>query len=130
MGGVDSRTGKELMAKLKQEDAGEVKLKRVKKAKKIKPPSDLRSVYRATLRELNIEQIKKPWMAEKAFKLVDTEEALQAWADNLLNDKSRYHTYGKESSPALAVDTEGNGLDTRILIDMQEQPDGSYELTY
>src|SRR5208337_4520506 len=116
------KDGKELMAKIKQ-DTGEVKLKRVKKAKKPKPPSDLRHMFRARLRELNIEQIKKPWMAEKAFKLLDTEEALQAWVDNLLADKSRYHTYGKESSPALAVDTEGNGLDTRILIDMQEQPD-------
>src|SRR5271157_3523020 len=117
------------MAKI-QQDTGEVKLKRTKKVKKPKPPSDLRSMYRARLRELDIEKIKKPWMAEKAFKLLDTEEALQAWADNLLADTSRHCTYGKETSPALAVDTEGNGLDTRILIDMQEQPDGSYELTY
>jgi DNA polymerase I-like protein with 3'-5' exonuclease and polymerase domains len=117
------------MAKI-QQDTGEVKLKRTKKVKKPKPPSDLRSMYRARLRELDIEKIKKPWMAEKAFKLLDTEEALQAWVDNLLADTSRHCTYGKETSPALAVDTEGNGLDTRILIDMQEQPDGSYELTY
>jgi DNA polymerase I-like protein with 3'-5' exonuclease and polymerase domains len=117
------------MAKI-QQDTGEVKIKRTKKVKKPKPPSDLRSMYRARLRELDIEKIKKPWMAEKAFKLLDTEEALQAWVNNLLADTSRHCTYGKETSPALAVDTEGNGLDTRILIDMQEQPDGSYELTY
>jgi DNA polymerase I-like protein with 3'-5' exonuclease and polymerase domains len=117
------------MAKI-QQDTGEVKIKRTKKVKKPKPPSDLRSMYRARLREIDIEKIKKPWMAEKAFKLLDTEEALQAWVDNLLADQSRHCTYGKETSPALAVDTEGNGLDTRILIDMQEQPDGSYELTY
>lgn len=117
------------MAKLQQQE-GEVKLKRVKKVKKPKPPSDLRSVYRATLRELDIERLKKPWMAEKAFKLIDTEEALQAWVDTLLQDKSRYHVYGNENCPVVAVDTETTGLDTRILIDMQENPDGSWELVY
>ncbi len=117
------------MAKV-QQDAGEVKLKRVKKVKKPKPPSDLRHAFRMRLREIDIEKIKKPWMAEKAFKLLDTEEALQAWVDNLLNDTSRHHTYGKETCPVLAVDTETVGLDTRILVDMQELSDGSYELTY
>jgi DNA polymerase I-like protein with 3'-5' exonuclease and polymerase domains len=117
------------VAKL-QQNVGEVKLKRVKKVKKPKPPSDLRSVYRATLRELDIERLKKPWMAEKAFRLVDTEEALQQWVDHLLADKSRHHTYGKETCPVLAVDTETTGLDTRILIDMQENPDGSWNLIY
>lgn len=119
------------MARIKQQDGGEeVKLKRIKKAKKSKPSSDLRSVYRLALSQLDLEKIKKPWMATKAFKLVDTEEALEAWVNNLLNDTSRHYTYGKETGPVVAVDTETNGLDTRVLIDMQENPDGSWELIY
>ena len=110
---------------------GEVTIKRTtKKPKKPKEPSDLRYMFRKAMKALDIEKLKKPWMAEKAFRLIDTEEALERWVDGILNDTSRHYSYGKDTCPVVAVDTETMGLDTRVLIDIQKQEDGSYELVY
>jgi len=69
-------------------------------------------------------------MAAKSFRLVDTAQALEAWVDGILADTSRHHTWAGRTCPVVAVDTETTSLDTRILIDMQLQSDGSWELTY
>jgi len=111
-------------------DGEVVVTKRTKKTKKVKEPSDLRYIFRKAMKALDIEKLKKPWMAEKAFRLLDTEEALERWVDGILSDTSRHYTYGNETCPVIAVDTETMGLDTRILVDIQQRPDGGYDLIY
>ena len=66
--------------KIKRENVSEADLVvKVKKPKKPKVARDLRTVFRFHLKTLEIEKLKKPWMATKAFALKDTEELLQAW---------------------------------------------------
>jgi DNA polymerase I-like protein with 3'-5' exonuclease and polymerase domains len=107
-----------------------VKVKKSKKPKKEKPKRDLKSVFRQKLKEVTVETLQRPWMAEKSLRLVDTVAGLEAWAEGVLADVSRHYEWGGETSPALAVDTETVGLDTRILMDIQEKPDGTWEATY
>lgn len=99
-----------------------------KKPKKIKPKKDIRTVFHQTLRGIEIERLKKPWMAQKAFRLIDNAEDLQAWVDSILSDPSRHHQFGNETCPVVAVDTETTGLDTRIIVgwdwEDQESPLG------
>jgi DNA polymerase I-like protein with 3'-5' exonuclease and polymerase domains len=94
--------------------------KKPPKPKKAKPARDLRSAFRAKLREITVESIKKPWMAEKAFRIIDTAEALEAWASGILADASRHHAFMGETCPVIAVDTETTSLDTRIFFDAHE----------
>jgi DNA polymerase I-like protein with 3'-5' exonuclease and polymerase domains len=104
--------------------------KKPPKLKKVKPARDVRSVFRAKLREITPEIIKKPWMSEKSFRLIDTAEALEAWVDNILADKSRHYTWAKQTCPVIAVDTETTSLDTRIFVRLQQKEDGTFELVY
>lgn len=102
-----------------------------RKPKAPKEPSDLRYVFKKHIRGITPEKIKKPWMAEKSFKLINTPEALEAWADAILADKSRHlpHPSGI-TCPVIAVDTENTGLDTRILVHMEDLPDGTRDYVY
>ncbi len=87
-------------------------------------------MFRKLLAAIDIEKIKRPWMASKAFKLISTSAALRAWAEGVIADKSRWKQFGADSRPVIAVDTETVGLDTRILVDIHMLADGSWELTY
>ena len=110
--------------------AESLKVKRPKKAPKPKEPKDIRTMFRKLLAAIDIEKIKKPWMATKAFKLVTSAAELRAWKDGVLNDKSRWKQFGNEFRPVVAVDTETVGLDTRIVVDIHRLPDGTWQLTY
>jgi len=104
--------------KLLAEDGDEVSAEtlKVKKPKKEKaPPKTAREVFEIHLKGLNLEELKKPWMATKAFRLIDDADKLQAWADKILADKSRWKTVARtgELMPVIAVDTETIGMDTR-----------------
>ena len=100
------------------------------KPKKVKAARDVRTVFHAKLKEITVESIKKPWMSEKAFRLIDNAQAFEAWVNNILADKSRYHTWAGRTCPVIAVDTEATGLDTRIIVDIHRKDDGSWELIY
>ena len=100
-------------------DETEIKLKKVRVKKEKKPPKpkparDIRSVFLEKLKEITVDSIKRPWMAEKAFKLIDTVESLEAWVDGVLSDTSRYHSWAGFNCPVVAVDTETTSLDTRL----------------
>jgi DNA polymerase I-like protein with 3'-5' exonuclease and polymerase domains len=92
----------------------------------------MRTVFREKLRDITVEGIKKPWMSEKVFRLVTTAEELEKWADGVLADTSRYHTFNvsKETCPVIAVDTETTSLDTRIFTDIQQTPEGEWVMVY
>jgi DNA polymerase I-like protein with 3'-5' exonuclease and polymerase domains len=96
-----------------------IKVKKVKvpKPKKEKPARDLRTMFRAKLAELDIERMKKPWMAEKSFRLIYQAEELQQWVDSLMSDTSRHYDTPGGRMPVVAVDTETIGLDTRIIVE-------------
>lgn len=98
----------------------------VKTSKKKRAPKDLRTQFRALLTSVDIEQLKKPWMAQKSFRLIHTAEALQTWVTRLLADKSRHYNVFGESMPVVAIDTETIGLDTRIIVrwETEEGPFG------
>jgi DNA polymerase I-like protein with 3'-5' exonuclease and polymerase domains len=104
----------------------QAKSKKAKKAPKPKPKKDIRTMFHARLSEIELDKIKKSWMAEKAFHLISDAEELKVWAEGILADTSRHHTFGGETCPVIAVDTETTGLDTRILVDMEEQSDGTW----
>jgi DNA polymerase I-like protein with 3'-5' exonuclease and polymerase domains len=111
--------------KIKRENVSEADLVvKVKKPKKPKVARDLRSVFRFHLKTLEIEKLKKPWMATKAFALKDTEELLQAWVDEVIADKTRWFEIAGTLCPVIALDTETIGLDTRLFykIDADGQP--------
>jgi len=97
---------------------------KVKKEKKVKKPNDLRSVFRRHLATVTEEGIKKPWMAEKSFRLMSNSEELRQWCAAILADTSRHmQVWGVEHDekiPVVAVDTETIGLDTRILVHIEE----------
>jgi len=97
--------------------------KRVGSKTKIKEPRNLRYVFRKALKAIDIDTLKKPWMAEKAFRLISTKEELRTWVDGVLSDTTRHKSFGAETCPVIAVDTETNGLDTRILVDLVEETD-------
>lgn len=100
------------------------------KPKKVKPARDLKSVFRTKLKSITPESIKKPWMAEKSFRLIDSAKDLEAWVDGALADTSLHQLWAGETCPVIAVDTETTSLDTRIIVDIQHKPDGSWELIY
>jgi DNA polymerase I-like protein with 3'-5' exonuclease and polymerase domains len=103
-----------------------------KKLKKPKPRRDLHTMFRRHLSTLDVEKLKKPWMASKAFRLIDTKDALWEWARGIMADKSRYHLnpIAKQEMPVIAVDTENTGLDTRIITIIDENPDGTLSFRY
>jgi DNA polymerase I-like protein with 3'-5' exonuclease and polymerase domains len=122
------------MAKEKRSDIGgaaglvdTVKTTRKKAAKaRVKKDKSIRAKFRALLRELDLDKVKKPWMAQKSFRLLTTEDELAEWVDTLLNDESRWQQpyFDKpERMPVVAVDTETWGLDTRIITHIQEVRD-------
>ena len=116
--------------RVKQENIGEDALKAPKapKARKRKDRS-IRTLFRELLEKLDLSTLKRSWMATKSFKNIDTDEALKAWVDGVLADKSSWLApyKGTEPCPCVAVDTETIGLDTRILVELQEarNPDGT-----
>ena len=101
-----------------------VKLRKPKAPKKPRKLKDIRSVFREHLANLSIEKLKKPWMAEKAFRLITTKEDLWVWARGVVADKTRYHLnpISKQEMPVVAADTETIGLDTRIVSVIKEDP--------
>jgi DNA polymerase I-like protein with 3'-5' exonuclease and polymerase domains/DNA polymerase III epsilon subunit-like protein len=101
-------------------------LVKVKKARIKKPVHDhLDEVFREHLEQLDIDSLKKPWMASKAFVLLDTEEKLRLWVDSVLRDKSAWVSPypNSEPCPVVAVDTETTGLDTRIIVRWETDTD-------
>jgi DNA polymerase I-like protein with 3'-5' exonuclease and polymerase domains len=118
--------------KIQPEDVGQEELTQTskKKVKKVKEARDIRSVFRKALSGINLQSLKKPWMSQKAFKLISTPEELQAWVDSVLNDTSRHIEINGVLTPVIALDTETMGLDTRVLVDRVLRDDGSWELTY
>ena len=101
-----------------------------KKVVKKKEPKDIRYVFRKNLREIDLPKLKKPWMAQKAFRLITTPEDLQTWVDGVLNDTSRHVEINGVLTPVIALDTETVGLDTRLFVDRVQRPDGSWERVY
>lgn len=91
--------------------------KKPKKTKEPKVEKTLKEVFDERLAQIDRDTIKKPWMATKSFRLIDTTEELQAWVDTILNDPQRRwtHTWADHSGPAIAVDTETDSLDTRLV---------------
>lgn len=100
------------------------------KPKKAKPARDIRTVFREKLAGITVDGIKKPWMAEKVFRLVTTAEELEVWADGILADASRHHAWAGTTCPVIAVDTETTSLDTRIFTDIKQLPNGEWILVY
>ena len=100
------------------------------KVPKPKPARDLRSVFREKLAGITADKIKRPWMAEKVFRLVDTREALVEWARGVLSDRSRHHAWAGSTCPVVAVDTETTSLDTRIFTDLRMGDDGVWRHVY
>jgi len=111
-------------------DQASLKVKKSRKAKTPKLPKDIRSVFRAKLKEMDVEKLKKPWMAAKAFKLITDPVVLRAWAEGVIADKSRWKQFGNETRPVLAIDTETVGLDTRIIMNPTLALDGTWVLEY
>ena len=109
--------------KLSQDDLTRSRKKVVKK----KESKNIRYVFRKNLKELDLPKLKKPWMAQKAFRLITTPEDLQTWVDGVLNDTSRHIEINGVKTPVIALDTETMGLDTRLLVDRVQRPDGSWE---
>jgi len=94
-------------------------LKTVKKPKKQREPMDIRSVFNRFLNTIDIEALKQPWMAKKAFRLISDREELRAWVTSVLSDESRWRECPRtgERMPVIAVDTETTGLDNRVIFD-------------
>lgn len=109
-----------------------VKVKKAKAPKKPKERRDVRTVFRKHLTALEIEKLKKPWMSTKAFRTIDTKDALWDWARGVVADQSRYHLnpIAKKSEPVVAVDTENTGLDTRIIPIFTEHGDRTLSVRY
>ena len=107
-----------------------LKVKRPRKLKTPKPLKDIRTMFRKHLAALDVEKLKKPWMATKAFKLITEPAKLRAWAESVIADKSKWKQFGNESRPVIAVDTENIGLDTRIIVEPERQADGTWVLYY
>ena len=120
--------------KVQQENIQPEELKKTKKVagKKPREKRDIRTVFRKHLATLDIEKLKKPWMATKAFRLVTDKTTLWDWARRVVEDESRHveHFLTKEKMPVIAVDTENIGLDTRIFTIIKENPDGTLSLGY
>ena len=115
------------MAKVKRENVKATDLI-VKKKPKLKVPKDIRSVFRFHLKTLDIQKLKKPWMATKAFALKDTAELLQAWVDEVLADKTRWFEIAGTLMPVIALDTETTGLDTRLFYKIDTNGEPVYEV--
>jgi len=103
---------------------------RAAKPKKVKPARDIRTVFREKLAGITVDGIKKPWMAEKVFRLVTTEQELSSWVEQVLSDKSRHHDWAGGKCPVIAVDTETTSLDTRIFTDIKQLESGEWVLVY
>jgi DNA polymerase I-like protein with 3'-5' exonuclease and polymerase domains len=119
--------------KIQRQDVGQAELTKQggkNKVKKPKEPKNIRYTFRKALKELSIPKLKKPWMAQKAFRLITTAEELQAWVDSVLSDTSRHMEIKGALTPVIALDTEATGLDTRILVDRVQKIDGSWEHIY
>ena len=102
------------------------------KRPKVKKPRDIRSVFREVLAGIQaggVARVKKPWMNTKAFEILDTPGALQAWCDDVLASAPRFDFYGSVL-PVVALDAETLSLDTRLFVRMRQNPDGSYSQFY
>ena len=96
----------------------DLKTKKPKKAKAVKEPKvkkDVKTIFTEHMATLTVEDLKKPWMAEKSFRLVTDAQELSEWVDRILADTSRHHTFEGRTCPVIAVDTETDGLDTRLV---------------
>jgi DNA polymerase I-like protein with 3'-5' exonuclease and polymerase domains len=106
-----------------------VKKVRAPKVPKVKPDRSLRAVFKAHLAAIDIEKLKKPWMAKTDIRLIETPGALQAWVDAVLADKSRWRLDVEGNLvPIIAVDTETIGLDNRIIVDLLDDGSLVYEV--
>jgi len=93
----------------------ELKVKKPKKAKVVKVKKDIKTIFSEHIAALTVDDLKKPWMAEKSFRLITDAKELSDWVDSILADVHRHHTFEGRTCPAIAVDTETDGLDTRIV---------------
>lgn len=93
------------------------KEKAEKKPKAPKVIKTLREIFMERLALIDIENLKKPWMATKSFRLIDTAEELQRWVDMVMSDpgRSQTHSWATHTGPVIAVDTETDGLDIRVV---------------
>ena len=111
---ISNKAAKEAKREAKRKEPKSPKPKKVKVPKVIK---DLRTIFTERLLTLHEDDIKKPWMATKSFRLIDTAEELQGWVDTVLSDPGRSHTlsWANFTGPVVAVDTETDGLDIRVV---------------
>jgi DNA polymerase I-like protein with 3'-5' exonuclease and polymerase domains len=113
------------MGNIPQENLSVEALKMVKKRKgapKEKKDRTLRGLFRALLSAIDIEKLKKPWMAKKSFQNLTTPEDLRAYVDGILNDRSSWkqpYFNDEHTCPVVAVDTETYGLDTRVMVSFE-----------
>jgi DNA polymerase I-like protein with 3'-5' exonuclease and polymerase domains len=90
--------------------------KKAKKKKEAEPVKSPRNIFDEMMANLDINTLIEPWMHSKAFQLIHTVEELEAWAQEVVTDKSRWRIGGDGTlMPIIAVDTETDGLDTRIV---------------
>jgi DNA polymerase I-like protein with 3'-5' exonuclease and polymerase domains len=102
-------------------------MKIVKKKKKEKLPSDLRSVFDRhvkAIQEAGVDSLKFPWMHKKSFRLISDAEELKIWIEQVMAGDRYPVPKTDEMLPAVAVDTETTGLDNRVIM----KPDGSYSI--
>jgi DNA polymerase I-like protein with 3'-5' exonuclease and polymerase domains len=93
----------------------DLKTKKPKKAKVVKVKKDVKTLFTEHMATLTVEDLKKPWMAEKSFRLITDAAELEQWVQGVLADTSRHHTFEGRTCPVIAVDTETDGLDTRLV---------------
>ena len=114
----ESITSGDLMHDDEEVTLDDLTKKKRKKAKVPKAPKvkkDLRTIFTEHITTLDLESIKQPWMAQKSFRLITQASELEAWANSVLSDVSRHHTFDDHTCPVIAVDTETDGLDTRVV---------------
>ena len=111
---ISNKAAKKAKKKAKKK---EPKLPKPEKIKVPKVVKDLRTIFTERLLTLHEDDLKKPWMATKSFRLIDTAEELQGWVDMVLSDPGRSHTlpWANFTGPVIAVDTETDGLDIRVM---------------
>ena len=96
----------------RKREAKEPKLKKEKA-----PAKTIKEVFLERIESIQLEEIKKPWMAEKSFRLMDRIEDLQEWVETVLGDPGRSLSlpWADHVGPVVAVDTETDGLDIRLI---------------
>jgi DNA polymerase I-like protein with 3'-5' exonuclease and polymerase domains len=95
------------------------------KTPQVKKDHSLRGMFRMLLSALDIEQVKRGWMAQCSFRTIASDDELNCWINEVLQDRSAWVApyAGATPCPVVAVDTETTGLDTRILVHQEQSRD-------